>query len=92
MNMWDDLGIGPTADAGAIRRAYAERLKQAHPEDDPEGFQRTLATLNRIGCSPHTVAALYGTEIALLVGFGVSLAAAGVAVAQVVVPDLVSLL
>lgn len=38
--MWDDLGIGPTADAGAIRRAYAERLKQAHPEDDPEGFQR----------------------------------------------------
>lgn len=40
MTIWHELGIGPTADGEAIRRAYALRLKQVHPEDDPEGFQR----------------------------------------------------
>lgn len=40
MNIWDELGLAPTADRGRIRRAYAERLKRVHPEDDPEGFQR----------------------------------------------------
>lgn len=40
MNYWDVLGIGPEADAAEIKRAYASTLKDHHPEDDPEGFQR----------------------------------------------------
>lgn len=38
--VWSVLGIGPTQDAGAIRKAYAAKLKDSHPEEDPSGFQR----------------------------------------------------
>jgi hypothetical protein len=43
MNVWQELGIAPTAEVREIRRAYAQRLRRTHPEDDPEGFQRLRA-------------------------------------------------
>ena len=38
--MWDRLGIQPTGDRKTIKRAYTKLLRQYHPEEDPEGFQR----------------------------------------------------
>lgn len=43
MNYWHTLGLAPTTDRRAIRRAYAARLRQVHPEDDPDGFQALRA-------------------------------------------------
>ena len=37
-DIWTVLGIHPTEDVSAIKRAYAERAKACHPEEDPEGF------------------------------------------------------
>lgn len=37
---WSELGLSGPADLPEVRRAYAERLKTTHPEEDPEGFQR----------------------------------------------------
>ncbi len=37
---WDILGLEPTDDRRAIKRAYAKELKKHSPEDDPQGFQR----------------------------------------------------
>jgi hypothetical protein len=34
------LGIAPDADQRAIKRAYAAKLKDARPDEDPTGFQR----------------------------------------------------
>lgn len=36
---WTLLGIDPTTDKRAIKRAYSVALKSHHPEDDPQGFQ-----------------------------------------------------
>ena len=38
MNSWDILGLAPTKDLGAIRRAYAAAAAQYNPEDHPEEF------------------------------------------------------
>jgi len=38
--MWNILGIEPTDDTSAIKKAYASKLKMHHPEEDPEGYQR----------------------------------------------------
>lgn len=40
---WSALGLPGPAELPEIRRAYAEGLKAAHPEEDPEGFQRLHA-------------------------------------------------
>ncbi|WP_206245141.1 hypothetical protein [Novosphingobium terrae] len=37
---WYDLGILPTADAGAIRKAYAARLRAMDPDLDPDAYAR----------------------------------------------------
>ena len=37
---WNELGLGGPAGLSEIRKAYAQRLKTAHPEEDPAGFQR----------------------------------------------------
>lgn len=41
--IWEVLGIPPTEDIRAIKRAYAAKLKSYQPEDDPEGFRRLHA-------------------------------------------------
>jgi hypothetical protein len=40
VEIWATLGIEPTEDRVAIRRAYTQRLKGTHPEDNPAGFQK----------------------------------------------------
>ncbi|WP_157091461.1 J domain-containing protein [Methylobacterium nodulans] len=37
---WTVLGLEPTSDIGAIRRAYARKVKAVRPDADPNGFQR----------------------------------------------------
>lgn len=37
--MWDVLGIEPTNDERAVKRAYARLLKQNRPDKDPKAFQ-----------------------------------------------------
>jgi hypothetical protein len=54
-SIWDDLAIPPTADPATIRRAYAMKLKQCRPDDDPEAFVRLRAAYD---------AALRGTATA----------------------------
>jgi len=39
-DIWKTLGLEPGADINAIRKAYSEKVKGCHPEDDPVGFMR----------------------------------------------------
>ena len=39
-DVWEILGIEPDSDVGAIRDAYSQKIKDCHPEDDPDGFMR----------------------------------------------------
>jgi hypothetical protein len=41
--IWQTLGIPATSDVATIRKAYAGRLRECHPEEDPAGFQRLRA-------------------------------------------------
>lgn len=40
MNVWNVLGIEANSDADTIRRAYAQKVRQFHPEEYPQEFQR----------------------------------------------------
>lgn len=40
MSIWETLGLEPTDDLRAVRRAYAAKTLHCHPEEDPEGFRR----------------------------------------------------
>lgn len=40
MTIWETLGVSATTNTSEIKKAYAKKLKQHHPESDPEGFQR----------------------------------------------------
>ncbi|MBY6189850.1 RDD family protein [Microbulbifer agarilyticus] len=40
MNPWVILGIEPCDDPRAVKRAYAVKLKQNRPDDNPEAFQQ----------------------------------------------------
>ena len=37
---WIELGLSGPSDLETVKHAYARRLKEVHPEEDPEGFQR----------------------------------------------------
>ncbi|SIP87326.1 hypothetical protein [Aeromonas veronii] len=39
MDIWQRLGLQETNDLAAIKRAYHIKLRDCHPEDDPEGFR-----------------------------------------------------
>ena len=39
MSFWQILGIEPTKDVTAVKRAYAARSREVHPEDSPEEFR-----------------------------------------------------
>lgn len=40
MNIWEILGIPPSTDIVTIKKAYADRAKEWHPEEHPEEFKR----------------------------------------------------
>ncbi|MDE5591314.1 MAG: J domain-containing protein [Acetatifactor sp.] len=39
MSIWEILGIPPTTDIVTIKKAYADRAKEWHPEEHPEEFK-----------------------------------------------------
>lgn len=45
--MWDVLGLEPTTDRGAVRRAYAARLKSIDVDRDPAAFIRLRLAYER---------------------------------------------
>ncbi|HEY9106803.1 MAG TPA: hypothetical protein VIN58_08990 [Roseateles sp.] len=45
---WQRLGLEPTTDLAAIKKAYAQRLKVTRPDDDAEAYQALRATYERV--------------------------------------------
>jgi len=63
--IWSRLGLEPTTDRSAIRRAYAARLKQVNPEDDAAGFMALRAAYDAAlarAAAPALVEALEALE------------------------------
>ncbi len=67
MEIWEVLGIAPTADKKQIKKAYAARARTVHPEEKPEEFRKLygayqaalkLAELPMAGKSYRTEAAV----------------------------------
>jgi len=42
------LGLAPTLDSGAVRRAWMQAVKRHPPHADPEGFRRIRAAYDRL--------------------------------------------
>ncbi|MEB7935834.1 J domain-containing protein [Escherichia whittamii] len=40
MNCWEILGLQPSAEERDIKRRYAQLVKNCHPEDDPDAWQK----------------------------------------------------
>src|SRR5262245_48410702 len=38
-SLWSVLGVASGATSAEIKRAYARRLREIRPDEDPEGFQ-----------------------------------------------------
>ena len=72
MDMWKILGIEPTTDKRAIKRAYAAKTKETHPEEKPEEFKRLYEAyqtalgyadyVKQISRSGGSVTSLYRTD------------------------------
>ncbi len=39
-SIWEILGLEPARDVSAIKRAYAQKARICHPEEDPSGFMK----------------------------------------------------
>jgi hypothetical protein len=64
LNIWNELGIAPSRDAREIKLAYAAKLKQVNPEDDPEGFQRLRTAYERATALATRAAKLDASKVA----------------------------
>lgn len=47
MNIWEVLGINPTRNKKEIKRAYAQKVKQCHSEDNPVEWERLHEAYSR---------------------------------------------
>lgn len=55
MDIWQRLGIAATDDLAAIKHAYHIKLRDCHPEDDPEGFRLLREAYEKASQPPSTV-------------------------------------
>lgn len=54
MSCWQILGLSPTGDVRAIKRAYAALLKRNRPEDDLQAFQQLRTAYDEaLAAAPH---------------------------------------
>ena len=54
MDCWQILGIEPTDDERAIKRAYAKQLKTTRPDDDAAAYQRLREAFDyALAIAPH---------------------------------------
>ena len=66
MNCWNTLGLTPTSDQRAIKRAYFTQLKLHRPEDDALAFQRVREDV--LPLEDQHMKKLYGNEARSFIG------------------------